>query len=46
YLKISRYARLNLDFTGHTIVLENSLDAGAVDEDSNCSSVLLEGNCA
>ncbi|CAF5144936.1 unnamed protein product, partial [Rotaria socialis] len=22
YLKSSRYARLNLDFTGHTIVLE------------------------
>ncbi|CAM4824639.1 unnamed protein product [Rotaria magnacalcarata] len=44
YLKSSRYARLNLDFTGHTIVLENSLDAGAVDEDSNCSSVLLEGS--
>ncbi|CAM4813371.1 unnamed protein product [Rotaria magnacalcarata] len=44
YLKSSRYARLNLDFTGHTIVLENSLDDDAVDEDSNCSSVLLEGS--
>ncbi|CAF5011075.1 unnamed protein product, partial [Rotaria socialis] len=24
YLKSSRYARLNLDFTGHTIVLESN----------------------